>query len=44
MVSIVTAAPSVTSSLEGGIRRAAQHIGSVTIVPGFATDEAPRAG
>lgn len=33
---------SVTSNLEDGIRRALPHVGSVTIVPGFATAEAPR--
>jgi len=33
---------SVTSNLEGGVRRALPHVGAVTIVPGFATAEAPR--
>jgi cation diffusion facilitator family transporter len=33
---------SVTSNLEDGIRRALPHVGSVAIVPGFATAEAPR--
>ena len=33
---------SVTSNLEGGIRQALPHVGSVTIVPAFAAAEAPR--
>jgi len=33
---------SVTSNLDGGIRRALPHAGSVTIVPAFTTAEAPR--
>ena len=34
---------SVTSNLEGGIRRALPHVGTVTIVPAFDAAEAPHA-
>jgi divalent metal cation (Fe/Co/Zn/Cd) transporter len=35
---------SVTSNVERGVRRALPHVGSVSVVPGFATDGPARTG